>query len=562
MTSCPAGVATTVSEARPTSTPPLPDTPWHRVHPASLAVNLLPQAWRTARNAWPIFLAILVGGDDMGLRAVDLSLLVLFLGLTLARTLIHFLTLRYRLHDGRLEIKSGLINRKARTIDPKRIQNVELVQNIAHRISGLVELRIETAGEASTEGLLSALGTDEATRLRDALRRQQCLSEARAAVRAGRQAAGEDEDPGEGEELVALGPVELIAYGLSRRTMGTVALLSAVGFQLLEFAEPQEAEQVVESLGATTFAGLILLAFAASFVFSAGQAVVKHHAYRLQAVGQRLVTEEGLTTRRRVEIPLRKVQIVRTDEPWLRRVMGFGTLMIETAGLGISDGQVRQAEGVVPMVPREDLGALTRRAIPSLDVDPWTADLLPPHPRALYRTMVRRLLLAVVLAAGATALFFPWGALSVLLFLPGAAVAAWLDWRWQGWLVTEDTVVSRRGYFTRRTWVVARDKIQSVHVGQTPFMRWHGLASVMVRAAGSDVDLPDISRGEALRVMQALSPEPAALASHAAQQQPHGDHAADHTHEVGGKAGGHGVADPADADTAEVDRQDVEGRVG
>ncbi|NOY26891.1 MAG: PH domain-containing protein, partial [Oligoflexia bacterium] len=120
-------------------------TPWKSLHPASLAVNLVPQAWRTARRAWPIFLAIILGGQDIGVQAGDLTLILLFFGLTLARTLVHFLTLHYRLHDGRLEIKSGLIHRQTRTIDPKRIQNVELVRNLFHRATGLVELRVETA---------------------------------------------------------------------------------------------------------------------------------------------------------------------------------------------------------------------------------------------------------------------------------------------------------------------------------------------------------------------------------------------------------------------------------
>ena len=76
---------------------------------------------------------------------------------------IHWATLRYRIHAGRLEIRQGLLNRSARTIDPARIQNIELVQNLFHTWSGLVELRIETAGEQTTEGLLSALSVEDAT---------------------------------------------------------------------------------------------------------------------------------------------------------------------------------------------------------------------------------------------------------------------------------------------------------------------------------------------------------------------------------------------------------------
>ncbi|MCB9779418.1 MAG: PH domain-containing protein [Alphaproteobacteria bacterium] len=540
------------------------ETPWRRVHPASLVVNLIPQAWRTLRGSWFILLALFFGGQDrdasqLGVRLLDLSILFAFFAIAIARTVVHFLTLRFRLHRGRLEIKSGLLNRQARIIDPKRIQNVELVQNLFHRASGLVELRVETAGDASTEGLLSALRTDDAEALRDALRRLQRQAEDRAQPTAasGRDAAQPAVDLSHAQVIVDNGVLELVAYGFSRRTVGTVALLTAVFFQFVEVSDPDQAEDLFQNLGLTTLGAMVLLAFAASWAISAGQAVLKHFRYRLLAAGTRLVQEEGLTTRRRVEIPLRKVQIVRADEPLLRRAMGYGTVLIETAGLGVTDGQLRQAEGVVPMVDRDELPALCRRAIPHLDTDPWQAELQPPHPRALYRGAVRRMVLATLLSAGFTALYFPWGALSAAFLMPAGLLVAWLDWRWQGWLVTDSAVISRRGWFTRRTWVVARDKIQSVHVGQSPFMRWHGLGSVVVRAAGSDVELPDLGRDLCLRLMLVLSPEPSA-----AQQQLDGQHAADDPHQVGGEPGRHGVAQPADADTAEVDGQHVEGGLG
>lgn len=501
------------------------ETPWRRLHPASLAVNLLPEAWRTARGAWPLFLALLVGGDDMGLRVADLSLLLLFTGLTLVRTVLHYLTLRYRLHDGRLELRSGLLNRRSRTMDPKRIQNIELVRNPFHRLSGLVELRIETAGDASTEGLLSALDLAEAERLRDGLRRNE-------------RTAGEVEAPASPPEsaLLSLGVVEVIAFGLTRRTMGTAAVLSAVFYQVMTVSDPEEAQQVAANLGGATLAGAILLAFAGSFVLSVGQAVLRHHRFRLLKIDDRLVTEEGLATRRRVEMPLSKVQIVQADETLLRRSMGYGTVMIETAGLGASEGQVSQAEAMLPMVERGELARLSATAIPLLDIDPWTDALRPPHPRALVRAAIRGFVTGGVLGLGVTALYFPWGAVGLVAFPLFGVVVAWLDWTWQGWRVTARAVVSRRGFFKRQTWIVARDKVQSVHIGQSPFMRWQGLASVVVRVAGSDVLLPEIGLPEALQVLDALRPERGTTGS-APQQPADRQHAADDPHQVGEESG-------------------------
>ena len=123
---------------------------WRSLEPASLLVNLLPDLWRTARAAWPLLLAVFVGGGIA--NVVNLGLLTVFFGSAIGRTVLHFLTLRYRLHEGKLEIRTGLIGRRFRVIDPGRIQNVEIVQNVFHKLAGLVELRIETAGDAGAEG--------------------------------------------------------------------------------------------------------------------------------------------------------------------------------------------------------------------------------------------------------------------------------------------------------------------------------------------------------------------------------------------------------------------------
>lgn len=485
--------------------PVVPDTPWRSLHPMSLAVNLIPQAWRTGRAAWPLLLVVFFGGrgSGVGLEAVDLTMLVAFFGLTIVRTVTHFMTLRYRVHDGRFEVRSGLLNRRARVLDPARIQNIEAVQNLFHKAAGLIEVRVETAGDASTQGLLSALSTDEAARLE---------AELRGLVRAA-QHADAPADPSApaapleeplGELLIQGSVLETIAYGLSRRTVGTVAVLTLVGFEILGQLGPQAEDEARWIMQPQVFVPALLLAFAGSWAWSAGRSLFKHWRFTLRRRGDRLVNEEGLTTRRRVEIPLKKVQLLRIDEPLTRRTMGYGTLLVETAALGFADGELRQAEGVVPMVPRADLPALVRAVSPMVSADPWATPLLPPHRRALFRAIVFRLARSTVLAVLLIVFAAPWG-WAALALIPLAPFIAWLDWRWQGWRVTDDAVITRRGVFKRSTWVLARDKIQSVQVLQAPLMRPHGLATVVVQVAGTAIALPDIGIADALRVLQDLS---------------------------------------------------------
>ena len=460
------------------------DVPWRQLHPSSLFINLLPQTWRTAKGIWPLLVLVFIGGPTTGpdTTFVDLPLILAFFALSISRTVVHFLTLRYRLNAGKMEIKSGLLNRRSRVLDPYRIQNIELVQNPFHKMTGLVELRIETAGDASTEGLLSALSAEEAGNLKDALERL---------ARKGRGQSEDVEETSESQGLLSLGPVEIIAYGLSQRSVGTVALLLALGMEAMSLLDPHTTQQVAGELSSERLMGIVILAFAGTWAVSGGQALLRHHGFQLTLRGQTLATAEGLLTRRRVEIPQGKVQMVRIDEPFLRRQMGYGTALIETAALGMADGEIRQAEGVIPMIEQESLGALVQQISPAIEVDPWSVPLNPAHPRALYRATIRRLIRAAFLATVISVLFYPWGMLALAL-IPAAIPVAWLDWKKQGWLITPQTVIARRGYFTRRTWIIARNKIQSAHLADTPLMRWHGLVAVIVRVAGSQVQLPDI----------------------------------------------------------------------
>ena len=455
-----------------------PDTPWCGLHPISLGVNLLPRAWSTIRNMWPVLIFVVIGGEGMGMRFVDMLVILLFALLSVWNTFIHWATLRYRIHQGRLEITQGLINRQARTIDPARIQNVELVQNLFHTWTGLVELRIDTAGEQTTEGLLSALSVEEATAL------QNHLAALGSLAKTGTEASDA------GEVVAEMGMAEILAYGLTQRTIGTVAVLTAVGLELMTQAGPDVTADFTVNLQPAMIVAAFLLAFVASWTVSAITSLFRHFGYQMRRLPETIRTTQGLTTKRKVEIPLSKVQLVRVDEPLMRRLMGYGTVLIETAGLGFAEGQQRQSEGIVPMVEQPDLGRVTALAAPHAKVDPWTAKLNPAHPRSLYRAMVGATIRALLLIGLGMAFFGPikW---VLLLILPIALIGAWLDWARQGWLVTQTAIVSRSGFFNRRTFIIARDKLQSVHRVQGPFMRLHGLSRMVVSVAGTRVSLPE-----------------------------------------------------------------------
>ncbi len=458
------------------------EAPWRSLQPASVLINLLPDLGRTARQLWWLLPAMLVGGGFQ--RLVDFGFLLFFLAMSFFRTLTHYMTLRYRVSEGRLELVEGLLFRQHRLIDPARIQNMEIVRNIFHRMAGLAELRIDTAGEGGAEGLLSAISLEEANQLRTALADHQPGSEAT-----------------EEEEELRTGFLELLAYGFSSARSGAAIVAVSVGYELLFQFSPQMAGDAAARIGSTGMVGLLLVAVAGSTLVSAATAIRSFWGLRLLKNARGLVTEAGLFTRSRVEVPQGKVQLVQVDEPLSRRIFGYGTIQVETAGSSAPIEGESRGELMLPMVQQAALAWVASLALPALDVDPWKVTLRPAAPRALLRALLGAgLRWALICLPIAIAFRDP----TPFLFWPIGPISAFFDWRRQGWYLTESVLVSRRGFFRRQTSIISLEKLQALRLEEGPLMQVNRLGRVVVRVAGGEVALPDLNLAEARQIFEKL----------------------------------------------------------
>lgn len=461
---------------------PEPDREWRALHPASLAVNLVPDLWRTLRQAWLPLVAVVVYGQGSGF--FDLFLLGAFLAAAAARTTAHFVSLRYRVHEGKLEIRSGILARKHRVIDASRIQDVAIVQNVFHKLAGLVELRLETAGgDGGAEGLLSAIRADEAQRLREVLARHR------------------GEIHAEVETLQTLSPAELLGFGVSAGRVGTAAVVLGLVMDAAVPVAPGMLPGGTELMRGRDAVGVFLLVLAVGYALSVGGAVLRFARFRLIRTAAGLAIESGLFTRQRVEIPARRVQRVLVLEPVLRRWMGYATVGIETAAVSGTDAAGVGGEAVLPMVHADDLAVLLPQVLPGLRLDGWPGTAARPPVSALVPALVAATIRWSALgAAAAIFLDAPW----VLGLVAWGWLSSALDWRGQGWAVDGTHVLSRQGFVRRFTTLVHREKIQSVRWVQGPVQRALGLGRVVLWVPGGRVVLPSLPAAEARALADAL----------------------------------------------------------
>ncbi|HEX7087848.1 MAG TPA: PH domain-containing protein [Vicinamibacterales bacterium] len=480
-----------------------------RLHPLSILFALGDQLRAFALPAIALFFT--AGSKGWGWEVWTLPLLIP----SLVAAVLRYVSFRYRYEPGELVIRSGILFRNERHVPYARIQNLDAVQNVLHRLFGVVEVRVETGAGTEPEARMRVLPLS-------------ALQEMRAHVFGNRAVEPIVEAaPGETQAstapavrtLLHLTPRELAICGLIQNK-GGVLLAAGLGLlwewnvadrmfgwlpipdwrpELPERLDPDRLEAVGRGalhdaiVAFTGAAGSLPLAILAAALFvlmllalvrllSVVWTLVQLYDFRLTRTGEDLRTEYGLLTRVAATVPLRRVQTLTIREGVLHRLFGYTSVRVDSAG-GDGGETAANRAWIAPIVRRAALPALVRGVLAGVDVD--ALDWQPVHPRAFARRLRRSVVLsALVLPAVVGPL--GWWALAIF-----AAAVAWSavharHWiAWLGWTGTDHIMAMRSGWLWRQITIAPLTKLQVISTHATPFDRRAGMATLRVDTAGA-----------------------------------------------------------------------------
>lgn len=451
-----------------------------------------------------------------------LTVLLVSVGVVVAR----HLAFTWWIDGERVHVRQGLVARRHRTLPLDRVQNVDLHEPVLARVAGLVAVRVESAGGAGTDIALEFVDRDEAGAIRSRLRdgRRAVTDEPRTGASPAQAGA-----PARGPADVALTASSLRDLLIAGATSNRVGLLAVAAGGVVGFAEdlglPLESRlaRVVEALTGQDLLVLVALAVATlvavvvvGWLLSVAVTVLTFHGFTLVRSGDELRREHGLLARYRATIPVGRIQAVRVEQSWLRRLLGLASLHADTAGspgARGSTGRPGAGRGVLsPLLGAGAVGGLTGRVWPDLALD--EVELRDVHPLARRRGFVRLAVPATILSGLLTLWSPPWVLLWPLL-LAWAWWVATLRYRALGWALTDGHVLARAGVATRRTWVVPVARIQTLALRASPFQRRLGLASLSIDTAGEStgrVRVIDLDAGVAADLLERLGRRSAATA--------------------------------------------------
>ncbi|WP_167050613.1 PH domain-containing protein [Salinibacterium sp. ZJ77] len=499
----------------------LADGEWHRLHPATpllkggiafiaiLGVIIANLRERIVEFFFPAFVCpdeFCDWEQDPMSRLLEQNLILVLLGVAVVLVLIiagFWLSWRmhtFRVTDEVVEVRSGILFRTHRKARLDRVQGVNINRPFLARLVGAAKLEITGAGaEANME--LAYLSSANADGLRsEVLRRASGIREQAAVARA----VADGELPPEvlapaaveGEnhaglsdfarqrlaELTApeldpnLAPPESVVKMDAGRLVGSTALSSSMIFLVVAIV-------VAVVLGFTTDISFGVVFAIVPMVLGIGtylvSRVLKSLRYTIAATPDGVRVGYGLLSTANETLPPGRIHGVQVTQELLWRPFDWWTVQVNLASqMSVSQAAngAQQNTTVLPVGSREDVIRVLELVLPEVvDGDSRERVLAAfgrPTPEDDFTTSPRR-----------------------------AAVFRWFSWRRNGFRVTPEAVLLRKGAIWRTLSIVPTARIQSVAAHQGPIARAMGLAEGRIHtvqgplvAAVGALDVRDVER--------------------------------------------------------------------
>jgi putative membrane protein len=482
-----------------------PDGEPERLHPLFLLTGL-GGSLRGLLGGYA-FIGYLAVSGSLSTALLMLVALVTFMALSI---LIYWRRFEYRVGASDIRIDSGILSRTHRSIPFERIQDVDISQGIAQRLFGLARVKFETGGSSGAgedEGVLQAISMERAQQLRALVRSHRAPTAETAALSADPALETEAAEPVFAMDHRRLGLAGLFNFSLAlfagligaTQTFGDVLgfdpMKRAFWLQLLSAGDPIAdfllAHRVVAAIGG--LAVLIVIGLATGIV----RTVLREFGFRLDRTDVGLRRRRGLLTRTDVTLPARRAQAAIIGSGLVRSRFGWRELKLQSLAQDEGGNHV-----LAPLATAGEVDLILHE----LGWRPLPANPAWQHvSRAYIWTFALRLSPLLLLFALLTALFgfsplmigesgralvarelapmliFSVGGLVVLaLAIAGRA----FGWRRTGFLLDDDRLLVRSGWWCRRMLVLPIGRIQSIDLAQSLLGRWFGIAGLVFGVAG------------------------------------------------------------------------------
>ncbi|SDP95417.1 putative membrane protein [Litchfieldia salsa] len=462
-----------------------------RMHPIAAVITFI---HRIRELIIPLLFFIFIGGRDVS-PLVDLlqviGLILLFLGLLISGFL-HWYRFTYRIEEGEFRIEYGVFVRKKRYIPIERVQTIDVTSGVIQRLFKVVKVQVQTAGGGlEPEAVLTAITEEEAEKLQSLIK-----------ISSKNQNQESIEEKGS-TVVYKMSQKELL---ISATTSGGIGIvLSGLIAIFTQVDELIPYDRVFEGLNDFVQLNMVIYFILLLFIFLVlawliGMLIIvfRFANFSVEKLEQELVVTQGLFEKRKLTIPLKKIQGVRIVENPFRQFLGYATVYLENAGGSIEDKGEGFSTILFPLIKKSDLANRIEQFIPDYNEE---IKFIPAPRGSLIRYVLRAILPAILFIFPIMIFFQPWGYWS-LLILPLALLLGYIRYRDVGIGLggQEQHLGLRYRLFSRVTVILKKKRIQSLQQHQSLFQGRNSVAtlqaSIKSSVTGKSFKVVDLSESD------------------------------------------------------------------
>lgn len=415
-------------------------------------------------------------------------------GLIFIFSVLQWLKFRFQIEPHKLNIRHGILFKKADELPFSKIQNVRLEQPLYFRPMGLYRIVVETAGSKENEAELSALAYKDALSLK-----KQLMAEHDSQP----QSEVHQTTTKQSNTLSRKSLKQLILFGLYQNNAIWLAVIlgpilgqldweSMENLQLMQsFIAWYEVNVGVSIMLQVIFASIALVLFYLLFsLLSIASAVLKYFPYKLSRGGNTLHRTGGIIAKQNDALAIRRIQVVKFYQPLVGRLLKLWTVYFKQVQ-GHEVEQRGSTNMLVPSMSRADIAEL----LPKLSGIESSAVELPNQYQHIHLGWFWRRGLLPLLVPAINTYFLGLNLFTDLLWI-GATIfclGIYLTYRQYGYRLEGNHLWFHSGLLGRSWQLIALSKVQHVAITQSPNQKRSGLANLEIGLASGTVKLPYIS---------------------------------------------------------------------
>lgn len=385
----------------------------------------------------------------------------------------------YWFEDSELRIEHGLFVRKKRYIPFDRIQSLDYTESIFHRPLKVVNVKVETAGSSSnlqSEAELTAVTREQAKQI-----------ELEIANAKKQKIAQQNEENGllEQQDEIEETPLARKLYEMSTKDLlllattsgGIGVILSGAAIFLTQFSDIIPFEWLFNEfaqfmkIGFLVITILSLIGLLGVWLLSVAMTYLAYYGFTVALEKEEdLIITRGLLEKKRITVPLKRIQSISIVENPLRKLFGYATVVIHSAGGAGDSARIN----LFPLVKKKRVFEPLQDIFKEINFEE-PANLLPKRGRHFYYRIDFIWLVPII---GAASYFlFPYGLLSLLLIPIVIAFGLW-QYRAGAFKVQGNQLTLRFRIISLHTAYIKKRRIQSMEMRQSYFHRRKKVATI------------------------------------------------------------------------------------